>query len=384
MKLPIYMDNHATTPVNPAVFEAMRPYFMEKFGNASSAQHSFGWTAKTAIEKARQQISELIQCKSDEIIFTSGATESNNMVILGTQILHQEKHENCHIVTSNVEHSSVLAAAREAERRGASVTFVKADKNGQVSLEKVQRAVRPDTRLISIIFANNEIGTINPISQIGQFARSKDISFHTDAVQAVGKVPVDVNEMNVDFLSLSAHKIYGPKGVGALYRRTGMACAPLFFGGSQESGLRSGTMNVPGAVGLGEACEIALQNMPTDTPRITKMRDQMVNEITEALEGVFVNGHPTQRLPNNVSLSFENVAPDHLLLGLKDVACSSGSACSGTSGHSHVLQAIGRDPNVARSTLRLGLCHFTTQEEVDYVIQKIIEVVNKSRSISAS
>ena len=323
MKLPIYMDNHATTPMDPRVLEAMLPYFTETFGNAASRNHSFGWSAEEGVENARAQVANLINADPKEIVFTSGATESDNLAIKGVAEMYKEKGD--HIITSVVEHKAVLDTCKRLEKDGYQVTYLPVDDMGLVRIEDLQDAITDKTILISVMYANNEIGVINPIGEIGRIAHERGILFHTDAVQGVGKIPTDVQAMNVDLLSLTAHKIYGPKGCGALYvRKKGprVRLTPQMDGGGHERGMRSGTLNVPGIVGLGKACELCYQEMAEESKRLTYLRDKMIREITTQLPDAYVNGHPTQRLPHNVNISYAYVEGESLLMGLKEVALS--------------------------------------------------------------
>jgi cysteine desulfurase len=384
MQLPIYMDNHATTPMDPRVLEAMLPYFNQTFGNAASRNHSFGWAAEEAVERAREQIARLINADPKEIVFTSGATESDNLAIKGVAEMYKDKGD--HIITSVVEHKAVLDTCKRLEKDGYQVTYLPVDDMGLVRLEELQEAITDRTILISIMHANNEIGVINPIGEIGRIAHERGILFHTDAVQGVGKVPVDVQAMQIDLLSLSAHKIYGPKGCGALYvRKKGprVRLTPLMDGGGHERGMRSGTLNVPGIVGLGQACEICRQEMPAESKRLTALRDRMIREITSRIPDAYLNGHPTQRLPNNVNISYAYVEGESLLMGLKEVALSSGSACTSASLEpSYVLKSLGVGDELAHSSIRYGLGRFNTDEEVDYVIERTVETVNRLREMS--
>jgi cysteine desulfurase len=354
-KLPIYMDNHATTPVDKRVLEAMLPYFSEKFGNAASRNHSFGWEAEEAVDRARGQIAQLINAKSKEIIFTSGATESDNLAIKGVVEFYKEKGD--HIVTCVTEHKAVLDSCRALERAGkATVTYLPVDKYGMVDPDAVRKAITDRTVLVTIMYANNEIGTIHPIAEIGRIARERGVVFHCDAVQAVGKIPVDVDRDHIDLLSISAHKIYGPKGVGALYVRSKgprVRIAPQMDGGGHERGMRSGTLNVTGIVGLGKACEIAAAEMAEENRRLLDLRDKLQAGIFERLDEVFLNGHPTERLPGNLNLSFAYVEGESLLMGLHDIAVSSGSACtSATLEPSYVIRALGVSDELAHSSIR--------------------------------
>ena len=384
MKLPVYMDNHATTPVDPEVLQAMLPYFTEHFGNAASRNHIFGWKADEATEHAREQIARLINADPKEIVFTSGATESDNVAIKGVAEMYRDKGN--HIITVVTEHKAVLDTCKRLEKSGYKVTYLPVEKDGRVSTEAVREAIIDQTILISVMFANNEIGTIHPILQIGKIAREKGVLFHTDATQAVGKIPVDVQAMNIDLASLSAHKMYGPKGVGALYVRRKaprVRLAPLIDGGGHERGMRSGTLNVPGIVGFGKACELCQQKMPEEAARLRVLRDKMKDAILGALEDVYLNGHPTERLPGNLNLSFAYVEGESLLMGLKEIALSSGSACtSATLEPSYVLKALGIGEDLAHSSIRFGLGRFNTEEEVDYTIGQVIENVIRLREMS--
>ena len=385
MKFPIYLDNHSTTPMDPRVLEAMLPYFTEKFGNAASRNHAFGWQAEEGVENARKQIAKLIHADPKEIVFTSGATESDNLAIKGVVEMYHEKGD--HIITSSTEHRAVLDTAKGLEaKRGLKVTYLPVDKFGMVNPEDVRNAITDKTILISIMFANNEIGTLNPVKEIGKIAKEKGILFHCDATQGVGKVPVNVQEMGIDLMSFTAHKIYGPKGVGALYVRKKnprVRIAAQMDGGGHERGMRSGTLAVPLIVGFGKACELCEQEMAAEAARLTTMRDRLHKTITTALEDVYLNGPPTERLPNNLNLSFAYVEGESLLMGFKEIALSSGSACtSATLEPSYVLRALGVGTELAHSSIRFGLGRFTTDEEVDYAAKRIIETVTKLREMS--
>ena len=385
MKFPIYLDNHATTPMDPRVLESMLPYFTEKFGNAASRNHAFGWEAEEGVETARKQIAKLIHADAKEIVFTSGATESNNLALKGVVEMYHEKGD--HIITSSTKHRAVLDTAKTLEtKRGVKVTYLPVDKFGMVNPEDVRNAITDKTILISIMFANNEIGTINPIKAIGKIAKEKGILFHCDATQGVGKVPIDVQDMGIDLMSFSAHKIYGPKGIGALYVRKKnprVRIAAQMDGGGHERGMRSGTLPVPLIVGFGKACELCEQEMATDAARLSVMRDRLHATITKALEDVYLNGHPTERLPHNLNVSFAYVEGESLLMGCKEIALSSGSACtSATLEPSYVLRALGVGAELAHSSIRFGLGRFTLDEEVDYAAKKIIETVTKLREMS--
>ncbi len=385
MKLPIFLDNHSTTPMDPRVLEAMLPYFVEKFGNAASRNHAFGWAAEEAVEQARKQIAKLIKADSKEIVFTSGATESDNLALKGVMEMYKEK--GSHIITSSTEHRAVLDTAKSLEAKGlATVTYLSVDKYGMVNPQDVQNAITDKTILISVMLANNEIGTINPIQEIGKIAKARGVLFHCDATQGVGKIPVDVQAMGIDLMSFSAHKIYGPKGVGALYvrkRNPRVRIAAQMDGGGHERGMRSGTLPVPLIVGFGKACEICEQEMTAEAARLTKMRDRLQTDIMAALEESYLNGHPTNRLPGNLNISFAYVEGESLLMGMKDIALSSGSACtSATLEPSYVLRALGVGTELAHSSIRFGLGRFNSDDEIDYTIKKVIEVVTKLREMS--
>jgi cysteine desulfurase len=384
VNLPIYMDNHATSPLDPRVLEAMLPYFSQKFGNAASRNHSFGWEAEQAVENAREQIAKLIGASAKEIIFTSGATESNNLAIKGIAEMYKERGN--HIITQVTEHKAVLDTCKRLEKYGYRVTYLPVKADGLIDIEDLKRAMDDKTILVSIMFANNEIGVIQPVAEIGKLCHEKGVIFHTDAVQAVGKVPVDVNAMNIDVLSLTAHKIYGPKGVGALYvrrRNPRVQISAQIDGGGHERGMRSGTLNVPGIVGLGKACEIAGAEMATEAARLQAMRDRLRNKLESALDYVEINGSWEHRLPGNLNMSFVYVEGESLLMGINDVAVSSGSACtSATLEPSYVLKALGLGDDVAHSSIRFGLGRFNKEAEVDYVADKVIGIVQKLRELS--
>jgi len=385
MKKPVYMDNHATTRVDSRVLDAMLPYFTEKFGNAASRNHSFGWEAEEAVDRSRNQIAALIGAKSKEIIFTSGATESDNLAIKGVVEFYKDKGN--HIITCVTEHKAVLDSCRALERAGkAIVTYLPVDKYGMVDPDAVRRAITDKTVLITIMWANNEIGTIHPIAEIGKIAKEKGIVFHTDAVQAIGKVPVDFEKAGVDLASITAHKIYGPKGIGALYVRSKgprVRITPQMDGGGHERGMRSGTLNVPGIVGLGAACEIAGKEMPDEAQRLIQLRSQLQAGLFERLDEIYVNGHPTERLPGNLNVSFAYVEGESLLMGINDIAVSSGSACtSATLEPSYVIRALGIDDELAHSSIRFGLGRFNTLEEVDYVTDRVSREVKRLREMS--
>jgi len=385
VKLPIYMDNHATTPVDPQVLAVMLPYFTEKFGNAASRNHSFGWAAEEAVDKARNQIAHLINAKSKEIVFTSGATESDNLAVKGVLDFYKEKGN--HIITCVTEHKAILDSCRALERQGkATVTYLKVDKYGMVDPDDVRRAITDKTVLITIMYANNEIGTIHPVAQIGQIAHEKGVIFHTDATQAVGKIPVDVERDHIDLMSMSAHKIYGPKGVGGIYVRSKgprVRLLPQMDGGGHERGMRSGTLNVTGIIGLGTACEVAGKVMDEENQRLLDLRGKLQAGIFERLEEVYLNGHPTERLPGNLNVSFAYVEGESLLMGINDIAVSSGSACtSATLEPSYVIRALGVDEELAHSSIRFGLGRFNNEEEVDFVTDRVTKEVKRLRDMS--
>jgi len=384
MKLPVYMDNHSTTPVDPRVFEAMAPWFTEKFGNAASRSHSFGWEAAEAVKRARKQVAALIGAAPDEIVFTSGATESDNLAIKG--VAEALRVRGNHIITAAAEHRAVLDSCKRLEQQGFEVTYLPVDGHGRLDPDSVRHAHQSQTILVSVMLANNEVGTIQPIAEIGRIAHERGALFHTDAVQAAGKVPIHVDEMNIDLLSLSAHKMYGPKGVGALYVRRKNApvpLTPLMDGGGHEGGLRSGTLNVPGIVGFGAACLIAAKEMPLESERLRRLRNRLAERLRAGLDEIQVNGHPTERLPNNLNVSFGYVDGEALLVGLSDVAVSTGAACTSAKLEpSHVLRAMGVSEELAQGSLRFGLGRFNTEEEVEYVAGRVIETVGRLRELS--
>ena len=386
--LPIYMDNHATSPLDPRVPEAMMPYFTNKFGNAASRNHSFGWEAEQAVETAREQIAKLIGATAKEIIFTSGATESNNLAIKGIAEMYRERGN--HIITQVTEHKAVLDTCKKLEKMGYRVTYLPVLADGLIDLDDLRRAIVTEgpekTILVSIMYANNEIGVVQPIREIGKLCHEKGVLFHTDAVQAVGKIPVDVQADNIDVLSISAHKLYGPKGVGALYvrrRNPRVQITEQINGGGHERGMRSGTLNVPGIVGMGAACEIARNEMVAEAARELELRDYLKNKLESALDYTQVNGNMDHHLPGNLNMSFVYVEGESLLMGINDIAVSSGSACtSATLEPSYVLKALGLGDEIAHSSIRFGLGRFNTKAEVDYVADKIIDVVRKLRELS--
>ena len=384
LKLPIYMDNHATTPVDPRVVEAMLPYFTNQFGNAASRNHPFGWEAEKAVETAREQIAALIHASPKEIIFTSGATESDNLAIKGVAEMYREKGN--HIITMVIEHKAVLDTCKRLEKYGYQVTYLPVAKDRRIDLDDLRRAITPKTILISIMYANNEIGVLQPIEEIGRIAKEHKVLFHTDATQAVGKIPFDVEKFNVDLASLSAHKMYGPKGVGALYVRRKnprVQVAPLIDGGGHERGMRSGTLNVPSIVGFGKACEIARAEMPAEMERMRGLRERLQNNLFGRLDEVYINGSMEHRLPNNLNISFAYVEGESLLMGINDIAVSSGSACtSATLEPSYVLKALGVGEDLAHTSIRFGLGRFNTDEELDYVADRVVETVTRLRELS--
>jgi cysteine desulfurase len=383
-KLPVYMDNHATTQVDPRVLEVMLPYFTEKYGNAASRNHEFGWKAEEAVENARGQIARLINASPKEIIFTSGATESDNLALKGVAEFHRAKGN--HIITQATEHKAVLDVCKRLAESGCTVTYLPVAPDGLINLDDLRHAITPKTILISIMYANNEIGVVQPIAEIGKIAKQAGVLFHTDAVQAIGRISVDVERDGIDLLSISAHKLYGPKGVGALYvrRKNPRAqLAPMIDGGGHERGLRSGTLNVPGIVGLGKACEICAKEMTDENARLAALRDKLKEAILSRLKDTAINGSMEHRLPNNLNLSFAGVEGDALLMGINDVAVSSGSACtSATLEPSHVLSALGVPEELAHSSIRFGLGRFNTAEDVDYVAGRVVETVKRLRELS--
>lgn len=378
----IYMDHSATSPVDPQVLKEMLPYFKENFGNASTL-YSLGREARTAMEKARKQVASLIGANPDEIYFTSGGTESDNIAIKGT--VNRLQNQGHHIITSTIEHPAVEETCKYLEKNGFEVTYLPVGAEGIVKVADVEAAIKKETILITVMHANNEIGTIQPIAKIGELANEKGIYFHTDAVQTVGKIPVDVNELKVDMLSISAHKLYGPKGIGALYIRKGTRLDPLLHGGGHERGIRPGTENISGVVGLGKACQLAEENLEVSMKQISNLRDKLIEGVLEQIDQSYLNGHPTQRLPNNANFRFSSIEGESLVLQLdaKGIASSTGSACSSKKLEpSHVLMAIGLKEVDAHGSLRLSLGKENTEEEIDYVIESIKEVVERLRSIS--
>jgi cysteine desulfurase len=384
VNLPIYLDNNATTRVDPRVLEAMLPYFSEKYGNAASRHHVFGREAEAAVEAAREQIAGLIGASPKEIIFTSGATESDNLAVKGVAAMHRRRGN--HIVTDATEHRAVLDPCRRLEREGFQVTYLCVDPFGRVSAAQVAAAMTEKTILVSVMAANNEIGTLQPVAAIGKLCKERGVLFHSDAVQAAGKLPLDVEAMGIDLLSLSAHKVYGPKGVGALYvrrRNPHVRLEPILDGGGHERGLRSGTLPVPSIVGFGKACELCRLEMAEEAKRLERMREKLRAGIMGQLDGVRLNGHPTERLPGNLNLSFAYVHGEALLMGLRNVAVSSGSACTSAEPEpSYVLKALGLDDEMSHASIRFGLGRFNTEEEVAYTIAEVVRVVKHLRSLN--
>lgn len=378
----IYLDYAATTPTHPLVLKAMLPWFTDGFGNPSSI-HSFGQEAKGAIEEAREKVAQLIGAKGNEIVFTGSGTEADNFAIKG--VAYAKEHEGKHIITTAIEHHAVIETCKFLEKRGFKVTYLSVDRDGLVDLGEVKKAITDETILISVMHANNEIGTIEPIQEIARITKDREICFHTDAVQTVGHLPVDVDELKVDLVSISAHKFCGPKGVGALYIRKGTKIVPFMHGGEQEHGRRASTQNVPGIVGFGKACQLAQQEMGQEKERLETLRDKLINGILNRIDHVHLNGHPTQRLPNNVNISLEFVEGESILLNLDlvGIAASTGSACSSSVLEaSHVLLALGLPHESAHSSLRLSLGQETTEKDVDYVLEKLPQIVNKLRAMS--
>jgi cysteine desulfurase len=383
LRTPVYLDNHATTPVDPRVLEAMLPYFTERFGNAASKSHAFGWEAEAAVDTAREQVAKLIGAAAKEIVITSGATESDNLAIKGVADAYRNKGN--HIVTCVTEHKAVLDSCKVLQKHGFEVTYLPVEPDGLVDVGRLGEALTDKTILISLMAANNEIGTVNPIQEIGRLAKQKKILFHTDATQAVGKLPINVDAMGIDLLSLTAHKMYGPKGVGALYVRSKPQAklTPMIDGGGHERGMRSGTLNVAGIVGLGKACELSQKEMSAESERLIALRERLKAGILAELDEVYINGHPTKRLPGNLNLSFAYIEGESLLMGLKEIAVSTGSACTSASLEpSYVLKALGVSDELAYSAIRFGLGRFTTEEEIDFTIRRVVEEVCRLREIS--
>ena len=385
MKLPIYLDNHATTPLDPRVLEAMMPYLTDRFGNASSRSHQFGWEAEQAVERAREQVAKLIGASAKEISFTSGATESDNLAIKGVAEAYREKGN--HIVIVATEHKAVLDSSKRLEKYGYRITCLPVDTDGLVNLDELKRAIDGSTILVSIMYANNEIGVIQPIPEIGKICRERGVLFHSDAVQAIGKIPVNVQADNMDLMSITAHKLYGPKGAGALYVRSSnprVEVAAQLDGGRHERGIRSGTLNVPGIVGLGQACEIAMEEMADEAKRLGLFRDRLKKKLEDRLDQTHVNGSMERRLPGNLNMSFAQVESESLLMGINDIAVSTGAACRAASLEpSHVLTALGLGLENANSSIRFGIGRFNTEGEIDYVAERVIDTVTKLRELSA-
>lgn len=379
----IYLDYQATTPCDPRVVEKMLPYFTEKFGNPHSRNHSFGWEAEQAIEIARAQVAHIIGANPKEVIFTSGATESNNLALKG--VLNFYKEQKNHIITTSIEHKCILDTCRHLEEQGFDITYLPVHENGLIDLNQLKSAITDKTALVSIIAVHNEIGVIQPLKEIGQICRARGAFFHTDAAQAVGKIPLDVEEMNIDLMSISGHKFYGPKGIGALYvrRRPRIRLSALINGGGQERGMRSGTLPTPLCVGFGEACAIAEKEMANESKRLRTFYDRFMQKIFKALPEVYLNGDAQQRFPGNINISFAYVEGEGLMMGLKDLAVSSGSACTSASLEpSYVLRALGVGVELAHTSLRIGFGRFTTQDEIDYAADRIIQEVSRLREMS--
>lgn len=384
IKLPIYLDNSATTPCDPRVLEAMLPYFTERFGNAASRSHPFGWVAEEAVDYAREQVARLIGADPKEIIFTSGATESNNLALKGVFEMYSTKGN--HIITITTEHKAILDTCKHLEKLGAEVTYIPVNHQGEINLAELEAAITPKTILISVMYANNEIGVMHPVKEIAAIAKKHGVLFHSDATQAVGKVPIDVNSEGIHLMSFTAHKMYGPKGIGALYVRRKnprVKVTAQMDGGGHERGMRSGTMNVPGIVGFGAACELCMKEMQEEAVRLARLRDKLESALVK-LEETYVNGNPAHRLPHITNLSFKYVEGEGLMMAFnKDIAVSSGSACTSASLEpSYVLKALGLGDDLAHSSIRFSMGRFTTEEQVDYTIQRLQDAVNKLRELS--
>ena len=382
IKLPIYLDNHATTSVDPRVLDEMLPYFSEQFGNAASRNHSFGWAADNAVKTARLRAANLLGASPEEIVFTSGATESDNLAIKG--VAEAYRGNGNHIITGTTEHKAVLDSCHHLEQSGFRVTYLPVQTNGLIDLASLERRLDDQAILVTIMAANNETGTLQPIAEIGKLCRERGVIFHTDAAQAAGKIPLNVDEQNIDLLSISAHKLYGPKGVGLLYVRRGVQLSPIIDGGGHERGMCSGTLNVPGIVGLGRACEISQQEMPRESARTAALRDRLRDKLLGSLDGVAINGSSERRLPGNLNVSFAGIEGEELLTALDGIAVSSGAAC--TSAHiepSYVLKALGLSDELAQASLRFGIGRFNTEAEIDYVADRVIEAVRQLRDLSA-
>src|SRR6266571_3007969 len=384
MKTPIYFDNHATTPMDPRVLQAMLPYFTEKFGNAASRNHAFGWESEKAVDNARKQVADLIGANPKEIVFTSGATETDNLAIKGVAEMYAEKGN--HIIAPATEHKAVLDTCKKLEKHGCRITYLPLKSDGLVDLDQLRDSITDKTILVTVMYANNEIGVIQPVAEIGKICHERGVLFHTDGVQAFGKVPVNVIKDNIDLMSITAHKIYGPKGVGALYvrrRNPRVQLTAQMDGGGHERGMRSGTLNTTGIVGFGEAAAICQREMAEESKRLAHLRDKLKNKLQAELDEVFINGTMDSRLPNNLNISFAYVEGESLLMGINDIAVSSGSACtSATLEPSYVLKALGVGEDLAHTSIRFGLGRFSTKEEVDYVADKLSSVVTKLRDMS--
>lgn len=380
----VYLDNNATTRVDPQVVDAMLPYFTEKYGNAASRNHEFGWEAEEGVEKGREQVAAVIGADSKEIIFTSGATESNNIAIKGIAAMYGDKGK--HIITQVIEHKAVIDPCKYLEQHGFRVTMLPVDKFGNVTVDQIREALCPDTILVSIMHGNNEIGTLNPIQDIGKLCKERGVLFHTDCCQTFGKVPIQVEEMGIDLLSLSGHKMHGPKGVGALYvrrKKPRVRCEAVLHGGGHERGMRSGTLNVPGIVGLGKAAELCLQHRDTEPKRLAALRNRLWEGLNSQLDDIYINGHPTNRTPNNLNVSFAYVEGESLMMGFSEIAVSSGSACTSASLEpSYVLKSLGVGDELAHSSIRFSVSRFTTDEEIDHTIQRVVAAVRKLREMS--
>jgi cysteine desulfurase len=384
VKLPIYLDNNSTTPIDTRVLDAMMPYLTEVFGNAASKSHEFGWKAEAAVENSRKKIAQLISASPADIIFTSGATESINLALKGAAEAHRFKGSK--IITAHIEHKAVLDTCKSLQKRGFKIEFVKTDSSGIIDLNYLQSLIDDDTIIVSIMFANNEIGTIQPVKEIGALCREKKVLFHTDAAQALGKININTDDINIDLMSLSAHKLYGPKGIGALYVKSknhNVKLVPQIDGGGHERGLRSGTLNVPAIAGFGKACEIASAEMITESEKLKNLGKKLFEGLNTKLDGVYLNGHPEKRLPGNLNISFEHVNADSLMMSMKKIAVSSGSACTSAEVEpSHVLKAIGVKEELLNNSVRFGIGRFNTEEEIDYVIGKTVQKVTELRKIS--
>jgi cysteine desulfurase len=384
MKLPIYLDNHATTRVDPRVLDAMLPFFGDTYGNAASRNHSFGWIAEEAVEKARGQLANIIGAEDKEILFTSGSTEGINLALQGAAEFYKDKGN--HIITSPTEHKAVLDTCHYLESKGFEVTYLPVDQTGSIDLTQLENAITDKTILVSLMAANNEIGTLHPLKEIGEITSRKGVLFHTDATQGVGHMPIDVEAMHIDLLCFTAHKIYGPKGVGALYvrrRKPRVRLTPLIYGGGHERGMRSGTLNVPGIVGFGAAAELMQKEGSSEHERLLNLRERLHQGITREMDYVYLNGHPVNRHPGNLNLSFAYVEGESLIMGMNEIAVSSGSACTSASLEpSYVLRALGVGDDLAHSSIRFGLGRFNTQEEVDYAIRRVVETVSRLREMS--